>query len=265
MRVLKFQGCETTEKFKKFIGDSNGMFVVEGEHVQEGGKVQWDKLYRLRHLSTNKYLTLDRYNIDECEDVDEMPEDAYVSQYRMVAMNDYKRASLFQFELIYSTLNNQRKELALQFLEKDSFFRLSTTPHEHTDVFWLRTVGIEANDEYVVEGHNFVEEIVIPLFTTVKKEENVFKLAKANPSEVRQTKFLISCMRTFNSSLDFLSIDLADTTQFKKEEFQHHYKRLKVRIATLEKSIYDLHMFCYNKLLTYISFSQEYGVINPFV
>ena len=42
------------------------MFVIESEDITEGGKVQWDKPYRLRHLTTNRYLALDPfYNTDE--------------------------------------------------------------------------------------------------------------------------------------------------------------------------------------------------------
>lgn len=27
--LLKFEDCDSTEKYKKFVGNSNGMFVVE--------------------------------------------------------------------------------------------------------------------------------------------------------------------------------------------------------------------------------------------
>ena len=38
-----------------------------------------------------------------------------------------------------------------------------------------------------------------------------------------------------------------------------------IRVKRLEKSLYDLHLFCYNKLMGYISFDQEYGEINHFI
>ena len=49
--TLKFIGCETTEKFKKFIGNSNGLFVIESNDRIKGGYVEWGKGYKLRHLS----------------------------------------------------------------------------------------------------------------------------------------------------------------------------------------------------------------------
>jgi hypothetical protein len=54
---VKFEACESTEKYKKFIGNSNGLFIVESDNMQQGGKVEWKGLYRLRHLTTNCYLT----------------------------------------------------------------------------------------------------------------------------------------------------------------------------------------------------------------
>jgi hypothetical protein len=56
---LKFEGCETTEKYKKFVGNSNGMFIVESVNVAEGGLVKWGEFYRLRHLTTNWYLSVE--------------------------------------------------------------------------------------------------------------------------------------------------------------------------------------------------------------
>lgn len=50
---FKFIGCETTEKFKKFIGNPNGLFVIESNENSEklkGGYIEWEKKYKLRHL-----------------------------------------------------------------------------------------------------------------------------------------------------------------------------------------------------------------------
>lgn len=47
----------------------------------------------------------------------------------------------------------------------------------------------------------------IPLFSTIKKEENVFKLAKANSNEVKMTCFLLSCMKTIKKTIFYLSPD----------------------------------------------------------
>ena len=48
---FKFVNVETTEKYRKFIGNSNGMFMIESEDMRNGGKLRWDQSYRLRHLT----------------------------------------------------------------------------------------------------------------------------------------------------------------------------------------------------------------------
>ena len=48
---FKFVSIENTEKYSKFIGNSNGMFMVESEEMRYGGLVRWDQNYRLRHLT----------------------------------------------------------------------------------------------------------------------------------------------------------------------------------------------------------------------
>lgn len=41
---------------------------------------------------------------------------------------------------------------------------------------------------------------MIPSFNEIKKEEYVFKLAKANFNEVRMTNFLLSCLKTIKGA-----------------------------------------------------------------
>lgn len=61
MHSLKFIGCETTEKFKKFIGNSNGLFVIESNDRLKGGYVEWGKGYKLRHLSYKSIILFSLY------------------------------------------------------------------------------------------------------------------------------------------------------------------------------------------------------------
>jgi hypothetical protein len=53
---FRFLTCSSTEKYKKFIGYSNGLFVIENVDMSVGGLVKWGTPYRLKHLTTNKYL-----------------------------------------------------------------------------------------------------------------------------------------------------------------------------------------------------------------
>ena len=55
---MKFEECGTSEKYKYFTGNSNGLFMVESEDMMKGGMVEWNGSYRLKHLSTGMYLAV---------------------------------------------------------------------------------------------------------------------------------------------------------------------------------------------------------------
>jgi len=52
-KEFKFVTAPPSEKFKKFIGNSNGMFVIETDKMESGNFINWREKYRLRHLLTN--------------------------------------------------------------------------------------------------------------------------------------------------------------------------------------------------------------------
>jgi MIR domain len=43
---------------EEFEGNSNGMWQLEGETMMKGGSLEWDKPFRMRHLSIGKYLAI---------------------------------------------------------------------------------------------------------------------------------------------------------------------------------------------------------------
>ena len=61
----------------------------------------------------------------------------------------------------------------------------------------MRTEKIEIKDE---STDNQKRESKIPAFNEVKKEEYVFKIAKANFNEVRMTNFLLACLKTIKGA-----------------------------------------------------------------
>ena len=46
------------QNLEEFQGNSNGMFCVEAENMRIGGKIEWGKIIRLRHMSVGKYLAI---------------------------------------------------------------------------------------------------------------------------------------------------------------------------------------------------------------
>jgi hypothetical protein len=41
------------------------MFVLESSELINGGKIEWEKHYRIRHYTSNRYLALDPLEDDE--------------------------------------------------------------------------------------------------------------------------------------------------------------------------------------------------------
>ena len=109
----------SSEKFKKFVGNSNGMFVIEAETMAKGSFVNWKNKYKLRHLLSNRYLSLgdEKYSSKaSSRDLKDLR--------KPVLVDDCSDAGLFQFQIIYSTLSTKNRDLQIKYLKKDSYFRL---------------------------------------------------------------------------------------------------------------------------------------------
>ena len=156
---------------------------------------------------------------------------------------------------MFSTLTTYNREKAQLFLQKDSYFRASTTVNEK--LVWLRTTTNEDNGQ---EGN----KQIIPTFNETKKEEYVFKLAKANFNEVRMTNFLLACLRTIKGAEQYLKASFLDDNM-SDERFQSKYKNFLTHMTRLERCLIDLQLFCHNKLKAYLYIYQEYGQINHFI
>ncbi len=48
---FRFISCSSSEKYKKFVGNSNGLFTIQSTNIEEGGLVKWDTPYKLKHLT----------------------------------------------------------------------------------------------------------------------------------------------------------------------------------------------------------------------
>ncbi|CAD8111133.1 unnamed protein product [Paramecium sonneborni] len=248
-KYLKFEKGQDSEQINQFIGDSNGMYVIENIDPEKGdflngGYVEWVKEYRLKHLTSNYYLKL--------EEIAEIQ-----GSFRLVAVENISDSSIFQFGMIYSTIVKKDNQ---EFLTKDSYFRLST--RGQNEQYWLKIDTVGPNEIYKIEGDNFIEDITIPIFDQDKKDEHVFNLACASLNEVRFIKYLLSCMKILKRSKEYLDVDLNDTGFFKDSQFQEIYKKLIVRSQHLEQVLDDLYLLCHNKLEGFVSFDTEFGFPN---
>ena len=87
----------------------------------------------------------------------------------------------------------------------------------------------------------------------------MFKLAKANSSQVRNIRFLLSCKKNLENSLEYIGIRLdPEDREAISEDFTSKYHKMMEKEVKLEKSLFDLQLFCYNKLHGYISLEHDY-------
>jgi len=130
-------------------------------------------------------------------------------------VEDYDEASLFRFDCIYSTLSTKNLKNLVQYLQKDSYFRLSAISNNSFNKYllfftvrflgdyWLKTE--EISSEALLNKDQETDTLIVPIFSTIKKQENIFKLAKSSQNEAKTTSFLISCIKTIVNTFDFLS------------------------------------------------------------
>ena len=57
-------------------------------------------------------------------------------------VHDFEDASLFKFDCIFSTLSSKNIKQLTVFLQKDSYFRLSSISNK--EEYWLKTVEISS-------------------------------------------------------------------------------------------------------------------------
>ncbi|EGR30411.1 MIR domain protein [Ichthyophthirius multifiliis] len=250
--LLKFEGFEQTEKYQKFIGNSNGMFIIQSQNMHKGGLVEWNKDYKLRHLTTGFYLSLGNV-VRGINEID------FGEQNKLlVLVKNIKQASSFKFELVQSSLIQRNKEHLTKYLQKDSYFRMSCFNKNQT--YWLKTAD---SKEFGDIMSCQLEVQIYPAFSTTKKEEYVFKLAKANQNEVRMTQFLLSCRKVITKAFKYLNPEYIE--EIKSMNYQEEYNQFIIKINRLEKCLIDLNLFCCNKLLAYLYIDQQYGQINNFI
>lgn len=137
---FKLDECESSEKFKKFVGNSNGMFTIENYYKDSpGGFIKWGEPYRIKHLPTNMYFSVGAIPIWELSE----NQDSGTTRVPMLVRSE-KHAAMVKFEYIQSTLSSKDKEEATKYIKKDSYFRLSTEFEGKT--YWLKTHEVEGDD-----------------------------------------------------------------------------------------------------------------------
>ena len=202
--------------------DSNALWKIEGENDHYGGSVYTEKAYRLRHLSSGRYLSV---NIDS--------ENSQCSG-GLTGKDDPR--SLWLFESIYEWKKQSKIEL-------HQFFHVKNVESQ------LRMQGI--SDEYTYTSVKLG-------FSEGNSEASYFKLFKADVSVLWETRFVISCVevvRGYQNSLVWLRSerDIAPYTIL---------KIFKKKSELMNVCLQQLDLFLQHKLKSSFSIGKKYGQVD---
>lgn len=176
-----------TNEITSYIGNKNGLWVIENEDFQKGGLIEIDHSFRIKHLNTGKYFSV-RNSVKE--------QDALCLEF---SKNEY---NLFQFKKFQISISDN---ISSKFIEKDAFIRIQ----HRISKKWI---GINLNFEDTkiknLSAHPLFQNEDNKKMKLILKEgfddQDSFKIALAGQNEIIETNFLISCMNILNSYLSFL-------------------------------------------------------------
>lgn len=85
--------------------DSSGLWIVESPIIYQGGHLEWDQSYRIRHMTSGKYLKISHEQANE---------------YTIELSSEIDGDLLFKFTPMKNLLREDQKKL----IAKDSYFRI---------------------------------------------------------------------------------------------------------------------------------------------
>ena len=213
-------------------GDTNGLWTLEDKNEMAGGKVLLGNSYRLRHLSTGLYLSVQSHREDFADATAFAAVIAHMGvkvQQPMLQLTSKKNEySMWTFESIASRKNTES-------LLKDEFFKVKNTA---TELYLHFTTKDDAPEAFM---------------DTLESDTNVFKVVKCDEALLLETKFLINSLPLLRRFPKFIERhnDL--------EPELHEYREFRKFTDLIRKTIKDLQLFCENRLTSLVAFTKQYG------
>lgn len=154
-----------------------GMWQIEGETRMKGGSLFWDSKIRLRHLSSNLYLSLKEIIISESN-----------KQFLLTMEKRVTEDSLFMIKS--EVLENN------SLLVKDSFFHL----------FHCKTrLSFGMDQENVVKSETLNDKMIWNIFIQQNpSQENMMRFIKADAQELWEARYILSCLPILKSGIKLI-------------------------------------------------------------
>ncbi len=184
---------KVTNKLKQFSGNTNGMWRIEHNNYQRGGPVQWNQEYRLRHLSSGLYLSV--------QSVQKKTEKQI--SMKVTLDKNPKEDNLFMFVPLITGQKNENSATKNQIM-RENFALLM---HKTSGFIIQAGYNRESSSNRTGENNQLFSSKVDPVLSRygVGSEEAAIKIIKSNYNEVWETNFLIACFPLLTKFIDTIT------------------------------------------------------------
>lgn len=194
---IEFDISNVMENFKRFVGNTNGMWMIEHSVYKNGGQVRWGHSYRFKHLSSGLYLSTkmtkkkgDKHHSTKITLEREANEDNLFTLMPVSGAQANEQAA----NKVYVT----KDTFVLIAQKKSGLILQATLSKEHSS-----KKASKQNEENTSLVSQTKPCMISP---GAGSEEATFKIIKANYNEVWETNFLISCFPLLKGFLESITV-----------------------------------------------------------
>ncbi|CAG9323264.1 unnamed protein product [Blepharisma stoltei] len=212
--------------YNKNLNDTNCLWMIEGENSQIGGKVKIGTKYRLKHISTKKYLTIqNNHGINS-------PTNVLTGHHNLSLADITKGNNLWTFEHIDEGVKSD--------LINGQFCKIVNCDNESS-------IAIkQVKGGWIKPAADFVHD-----------EMSYFKIKKANQEVIWETLFLLNCYPILKNFPNYLKNGI----QLNETENPDEVKNFENCAILVAKCIADVDLFCKNKLRSMVGTDKKYGEV----
>ncbi|CAG9321846.1 unnamed protein product [Blepharisma stoltei] len=207
------------------LNDTNGLWMIEGEDLHVGGLVKIGNKYRLKHMSTGKYLVLKTVT----KIVGEI-------NHKVMLKPITHPNSLWMFIPLES-------KSGVYFLNSE----------QHCKIVNATISGATITGKVITANNVTSFSPVVEFFSD---DLTYFKVSRANGEVAWETLFLLNCKPILQSFPEFMAKN-ADVLSRGPKAMREYEKYLKL----IEKCLDDLELFCKNKLKSMVGLDNQYGQV----
>ncbi|KRX08878.1 MIR motif [Pseudocohnilembus persalinus] len=282
---IKTGRSKTGDSFTDYSGETFGMWIIENKNFYLGGHVEQFQPYRLKHLASGLYLsvqvkqqqqnkpgyltnehtqTIDfdqrnsnnnknlktNKNVNNNNNNINNNEQNNQTQYQLTLSNFPDETTLFQFEPLQK--GNSHDETA-NYIQGNSFVYLKNI-YSNGYIQVVNPYGQSVGAKYKKKQGIQLE----PSITKECSDDQLFNIYLSNDSIVWEIKYVMQCFQKLVKLIKLLE------NSERSEKITHRYlKKLQEKVSSATLILKDLDLFL-NNMRNNTSLNVNYGIINHF-